>query len=121
MKNNLKTVSVSRRINWVDCAKGIAILLAIVGHSVSKGRWGSILRGVIFSFHMPLFFILSCVTYKCSMDMIEFKKKTIDGMRRLLKPAIVTYIIIIIYQCVVDHSKLLSFTFFRGGVHTIVF
>lgn len=47
-----------QRIDWIDFAKGITILLVIIGHNVSGP-----LRGAIFSFHMPLFFILSCVTY----------------------------------------------------------
>ncbi len=48
------------RINWIDCAKGIAILLVIAGHTIEQ----PVIRGVIFSFHMPLFFILSCMTYR---------------------------------------------------------
>lgn len=50
-----------QRIDWIDFAKGITILLVIIGHNVSGP-----LRGAIFSFHMPLFFILSCVTYSWS-------------------------------------------------------
>lgn len=42
-----------QRIDWIDFAKGITILLVIIGHNVSGP-----LRGAIFSFHMPLFFIL---------------------------------------------------------------
>lgn len=50
-----------KRIEWIDCAKGIAMFLVILGHTVSSD-WSSIeklIRAVIFSFHMPLFFILS--------------------------------------------------------------
>ena len=39
------------------------MLLVLLGHSV----YGT-LRGMIFSFHMPLFFILSCMTYRLSAD-----------------------------------------------------
>ncbi len=48
------------RIYWIDCAKGITILLVIIGHSI----YNPMVRGPIFSFHMPLFFILSGMTYK---------------------------------------------------------
>ena len=44
------------RLEWVDISKGIGILLVIIGHCVYIG--GSI-HNWIFSFHMPLFFILS--------------------------------------------------------------
>ena len=47
--------SASSRIDWVDLAKGIAILLVILGHTVKV----PIIRAAIFSFHMLLFFILS--------------------------------------------------------------
>ncbi|WP_461673448.1 acyltransferase family protein [Priestia megaterium] len=45
----------NNRINWVDMAKGIGIILVLLGHnSITKG-----LEQWIFSFHMPLFFFLS--------------------------------------------------------------
>lgn len=49
---------VKKRIEWVDMAKSLAILLMIVGHELPFGN----LRTIIFSFHMPLFFILSGYT-----------------------------------------------------------
>ena len=42
------------RTEWIDCAKGITMLLVIFSHSVH-----GVLRGAIFSFHMPLFFFVS--------------------------------------------------------------
>lgn len=36
-----------RRIDWIDLAKGIAILLVIIGHTV---MFGSMARNLIFSF-----------------------------------------------------------------------
>jgi len=48
------------RIGWIDIAKGIAIILMVVGHSSLPGVVGH----WIFAFHMPLFFILSGMTTK---------------------------------------------------------
>jgi len=58
---------VSRRV-WVDCAKGLGILLVVYGH-VSRGvltagitpKYAALelIDEVIYSFHMPLFFFLS--------------------------------------------------------------
>ena len=42
-----------KRLKYVDIAKGIAIIMVIIGHSTS-----GVLRGTIFSFHMPLFFLI---------------------------------------------------------------
>ena len=52
---------VKKRLDWLDIAKGIAILLVIVGHTVNNP---SPIRQVIFSFHMPLFFILAGYTFR---------------------------------------------------------
>ena len=41
-----------KRIAYIDVAKGIGILLMILGHTMTSG-WG---KDVIYSFHMPLFF-----------------------------------------------------------------
>lgn len=49
------------RIAWIDGAKGIAIILVIFGHTID---YNSPLRGYIFSFHMPLFFILAGYTFR---------------------------------------------------------
>ena len=52
--NGLKTNS--NRIDTIDVAKGIGLILVIFGHFVTYGGSVSI---IVFSFHMPLFFILS--------------------------------------------------------------
>lgn len=33
-----------QRIEWIDLAKGITILLVIVGHTVLEGFWGQIVE-----------------------------------------------------------------------------
>ncbi len=45
-----------KRIEWIDVAKGYGIILVVLGHCFNKG---TILHNWIFSFHMPLFFLLS--------------------------------------------------------------
>lgn len=51
---------ITNRVEWVDIARGIAIILMVAGHtsipeSLSKYIW---------SFHMPLFFVVSGLFYK---------------------------------------------------------
>lgn len=53
MKNN-------NRVLYIDIARGIAILLMIAGHTLNPG----LSRSIIFSFHMPLFIIISGFFYK---------------------------------------------------------
>ena len=49
-----------KRENWIDIAKGIGILLVIIGHSSERPM---VLKQFIYSFHMPLFFIISGYVY----------------------------------------------------------
>lgn len=46
---------------WLDAAKGIGILLVAIGHNGVLCKFLP-LHGIIFAFHMPLFFILSGIT-----------------------------------------------------------
>lgn len=43
-----------QRIEYFDYAKGLAILLMLLSHSAP----GELINGWLFSFHMPLFFIV---------------------------------------------------------------
>lgn len=45
---------VTERIEWIDVAKGIGIILVIAGHTFQLS-WS----GPIYAFHLPLFFLLS--------------------------------------------------------------
>lgn len=43
------------RLEWIDVARGIGIVAVVIGHVWTKGP----LRDAVYSFHMPLFFLLS--------------------------------------------------------------
>ena len=83
----------TKRIDWIDIAKGIAILLVIIGHTV---KFGSMTRNFIFSFHMPLFFILSGYTYKFAENKQEFWIHLRSGVRHLLLPAVIISVITVL-------------------------
>ena len=44
-----------QRISWLDTVKGLAILLVVLGHVTFLPMP---VLGVIYAFHMPLFFFL---------------------------------------------------------------
>lgn len=81
------------RIDWIDMAKGIAIILVIIGHTV---KFGSGTRNFIYSFHMPLFFLLSGYTYKIAENREEFLHHLKIGCRHLLFPYLIISIINVI-------------------------
>lgn len=58
------------RMTYLDMAKGIGILLMIVGHTISLG-WQ---KDLIYSFHMPLFFVCSGMTMTWSNHWLEWRE-----------------------------------------------
>lgn len=50
-----------KRVEWIDIAKGIGIILVIMGHTIALrySQW-------LYTFHLPLFFLLSGLVYNVS-------------------------------------------------------
>lgn len=71
-----------KRIDWIDMAKGCGILLVIMGHCFNKG---TPIHNWIFSFHMPLFFILSGYCFHIEKYQ-SFAAVFRDKFRRLIVP-----------------------------------
>ncbi len=83
-----------KRITYIDIARGIAIILMIAGHVCTSG-WK---RNVIFSFHMPLFIIVSGMFFKDE----NFK----DTLKKIIIKLIIPYVIAILIS---DIIKILVF------------
>ena len=71
----------SERVEWIDCAKGIGIILVIMGHSICPDT----LLYWLYTFHMPLFFFLSGLTFNFD-KYYEFKSFAINKIKSLLIP-----------------------------------
>lgn len=97
-----------KRVDWIDCAKGIGIILVIIGHTVSKDSLTihQAIRGGIFSFHMPLFFVLSCITYKMSENREQLVIRTEKAFRHLIVPMLLTFAIIATIDFISGHYGL---------------
>ena len=65
------------KVNWVDNVKGFAIILVVLGHIASP------FSSIIYSFHMPLFFIISGFFLN---PVNEFKSEIIKSFKKLFKP-----------------------------------
>ncbi len=92
------------RIEWVDCAKGIAMLFTLIGHTVYYPPIGDLLRGAIYSFHMPLFFILSGYTMSFSGNLHEWANKVKKSIFRLLLPTLITFIATTYLNYILQHG-----------------
>ena len=85
-----------KRIDYIDVAKGITILLVIIGHSIDFG-WK---RDLIFSFHMPLFVICSGFFYKNK----SYKEELSKSFNFLFKPYISWLFIFVMLLFVFDYE-----------------
>lgn len=86
-------MKISKRIQWVDIVKGIAILAMITGHSLTGAPGENLLTLLIYSFHMPIFFIMSGFTTKIQKDKEVIGRKLFKLAKKILIPTIIVVII----------------------------
>jgi fucose 4-O-acetylase-like acetyltransferase len=70
-KKTKKTIM--NRISWLDDAKSFGIICVVLGHIIGfinedKAVGTKIIQGIIVSFNMPLFFMLSGYTFKLNRN-----------------------------------------------------
>ena len=82
-----------KRIQWVDIVKGIAILSMITGHSLNGAPGEALFTLIIYSFHMPIFFVMSGFTTRILDDNKIITKKIVKMVKRILIPTIITVVI----------------------------
>lgn len=72
----------SRRVEWLDSLRGVAMLTVILGHVASMSKT---MDTLIYSFHMPLFFMISGALFKVE-KYASLKECVIDKAKKLLVP-----------------------------------
>lgn len=80
----------NKRIDYLDIAKGIGILFVVLGHNHIKQEY-PIVYQVVYSFHMPFFFLLSGMFFKQEYSFLELVRRRFNS---LLKPFI-AYLVIV--------------------------
>lgn len=103
----------SKRIEYIDIARGIGILLVVLAHN-DFGYISQYGHEVIYSFHMPLFFFLSGYFIRTNITFLEFAKKR---FHTLLKPFLFT--IFLIYFMNVSFEKMAFGTALRRIVKSL--
>ncbi len=78
-------MSERKRIDWVDVAKGIGMILVIISHTEEHFMPGTLvsLKIPIYTFHMPLFFFVSGFLFSMKSGFGEFLK---SKCKRILVP-----------------------------------
>ena len=94
------------RLAYIDIARGIGIMLVVLGHTLAEANYhvqnSSVLflGRLIYSFHMPLFFFLSGMFFKPDIRFSDLLKRRFDS---LLKPYLFT--IFLVYFVSVFYDK----------------
>lgn len=110
------------RIDYIDNVKGILILLVVLGHCIEGETY---LKTVIYSFHMPAFFIISAILLNYSSAVGKnFGAFLLSRIRRLLIPYILFEFLGYLVQCFTEgfYENLNGFIFRAATfqVHTDV-
>lgn len=95
-----------KRIEWIDISKGIGILMVILGHDLVRNP---IFLRMIWSVHMPLFFIIAGYTFKKEKLFEQIKKSS----KRLVLPYISAVIILMFFDII--------FYWIKNGVFPDIF
>lgn len=90
----------SKRVQYIDIAKGIGILLVVLGHNDLQA-YHPVLYRFIYAFHMPLFFFLSGIFFQPERPIKEIFIRRFNG---LIKPLI--FILLFIYGVSVFFGKM---------------
>jgi len=86
------------RVDWVDYAKGLGIILVVFGHSIAgindaklpiNQTFYNTAFGLIYSFHMPLFFALSGMFFERSLSKTTPASFVKSKLQTVLYPFIV--------------------------------
>ena len=99
-----------KRIDWIDIAKGLAIVLMVIGHTIPNNHFITL----IFSFHMPLFIFLSGFVYKLPKDKCDLLTRLKKYIKKILFPYLIILFIcsIIIFYKNYDWNFLNFINFF---------
>lgn len=84
----------TKRLDWIDIAKGIGIILVVLGHTlvpqVRETGFAGFLWIFIYNFHMPLFFFLSGYLFEKGLFHYTNKGKfTLGKLQYLMLPYLI--------------------------------
>ncbi|WP_088190097.1 acyltransferase family protein [Sphingobium sp. Z007] len=85
------------RLDWVDVARGLGMLAVVIGHVWTRGP----VRDAMYSFHMPLFFLLSGMLSR-PQDVGAFTRRQLVGQMR---PYILFLALLILIDQIIEPLK----------------
>lgn len=108
---NTKHPDPNKRLEWLDIAKGLAIILVVTGHLIQNRIENYDLNPIfkiIYMFHMPLFFYISGIAYQLSISNNN-TKTLLTTSQRLLLPLFIWYLVTYV-NILISSSETISIT-----------
>ena len=96
-------MKINDRIEYIDVARGIAIILMIMGHVLSPG---SLKRNFIFSFDMPLFVVISGYFFSNSLTI---KRIIHNSFFKMYLPTCITMMLVEVINLLLGRSENIRF------------
>ena len=88
-----------KRVDYIDIAKGIGIILVVMGHNDFE-LISPFVHKLIYSFHMPMFFFMSGIFFKPDLPFWLFVQQR---FKKVLKPFL--FILLFLYFTTISFSK----------------
>lgn len=101
------------RLVYIDAAKGIGIILVVLGH---LDKTGQLSREMIYAFHMPFFFFISGLFVSSSKG---FKEYFSDAFKRLYVPFAFFTVLDIIRQIVLNLNDFTALEYIKKSVMSL--
>ena len=87
------------RLRWLDAARGLAMLLVMIGHTVPGNET---VIGALYTFHLPLFFVISGYASRPVHDWRSFVRRHVHSFFRLIVPCVVLQMGLMVYLCLLE-------------------
>ena len=87
------------RLRWLDAARGLAMLLVMIGHTVPGNET---VIGALYTFHLPLFFVISGYASRPVHDWRSFVRRHVRSFFRLIVPCVVLQMGLMVYLCLLE-------------------
>ena len=78
----------NNRLNYIDWAKAISIVLIVIGHLLPSGCWEKTLA---YAFHVPIFALIGGVLFSAPNNVSGFLKKIWGMFKRMVIPYIIWF------------------------------
>jgi fucose 4-O-acetylase-like acetyltransferase len=116
-------VNMEERIKWLDTAKGVGIILVILGHAVTTAiredsQAAMLLYNLIYFFHMPFLLYLSGYGYRLSKERylkLEFKDFVKKRAKALLIPYVTYSLLVYLFFTICNYLPYVGRVLWRAG------